>query len=189
VSVSPPFFFWRRPIAKESTMKTRTFHLAAAACLVWAAMPLAGCNQEHGAVEVRRDAQGNPSGVHVDGQQVQRNLDHASQELKQGAKDLGHAVERQAEKVEQRVGPVARQVLDDAAITAKVKAKLIADPEVAGTHIDVDTVDGRVTLNGRVSSADERAEAEKLARHTAGVKEVVNLLQAAGQAPPPGTGR
>lgn len=42
-----------------------------------------------------------------------------------------------------------------------------------------------MALNGKVSSADQRAEAEKLARHTEGVKSVVNLIQVAGETPPP----
>ena len=59
--------------------------------------------------------------------------------------------------------------------------KLIADPEINSFHIDVDTVDGRVALNGKVSSAEQRSEAEDLARGTQGVRQVVNLIQVAGQ--------
>jgi hyperosmotically inducible protein len=79
-------------------------------------------------------------------------------------------------------------MLDDATISAKVKAKLVADPEVKSLRIDVDTVDGRVALNGTVTSDDQKAEAEKLARHTEGVKSVANLLQVnprGTQEPPP----
>jgi hyperosmotically inducible protein len=81
---------------------------------------------------------------------------------------------------------VAREVLGDAAVTAKVKANLVADPEVAALHIDVDTIDGRVTLSGKVSTQSEKAEAEKLAARTEGVKQVDNRIQIVGQAPPPG---
>jgi len=93
---------------------------------------------------------------------------------------VGGAIQRGAEKVDEKVGPVAREVLNDASVTAKVKARLMADPDVAALHIDVDTADGQVTLKGTVSTADERAEAEKLANHTEGVKSVVNLIQVAG---------
>jgi hyperosmotically inducible protein len=155
---------------------------------------LAGCSRpgQPGAVEAGKDAQGNPE-IHIDGKQVERNLDQAGQDLKQagrdmkeGAEDAGQAIQDGAEKLDAKYGPAAREMLGDAAVTARIKTKLVADPEVAALNIDVDTVDGRVTLNGKVSSADQRAEAEKLASHTEGVKSIVNLIQVAGQeAPPP----
>jgi osmotically-inducible protein OsmY len=40
----------------------------------------------------------------------------------------------------------------DAAITAKVKTALLADPDVKALRIDVDTRDGIVTLNGSVTN-------------------------------------
>lgn len=46
-------------------------------------------------------------------------------------------------------------------------------------HLDVDTVDGRVTLNGKVRTERQREEAEEVARGTEGVVEVVNLLEVA----------
>ena len=46
----------------------------------------------------------------------------------------------------------------DAAITGKVKTRLLADPDVKGLAIDVDTKDGVVTLNG---SADKAGNADK----------------------------
>lgn len=67
--------------------------------------------------------------------------------------------------------------VNDAAIATKVKAKLTADPEVNPFNIDVDCQEGVVTLSGRVRSAAQRQEAEKLARNTAGVREVRNRLE------------
>jgi len=154
---------------------------------------LTGCSKpgEPPTVETGKDANGQPY-VHVDGKQVDRNLEQANQnlkeagrELKAGAEDAGAAIQRGAEEMNEKVGPVVREALDDASITARIKTKLVADPEVKAFQIDVDTVDGRVALNGKVSSADQRAEAEKLASHTEGVKSVVNLIQVAGEAVPP----
>jgi len=169
-------------------MKTRALQILFAVSLGLLLVPLAGCkNNDDGAISTQRDADGKTT-VHVDGDKVDQNFEQANkdlkaagQQLKQGAQEVGGAIERGAEEVNKQVGPVAREVLDDASITAKVKARLVADPDVAAIHIDVDTIDGRVTLNGKVSSADERAEAEKLALHTEGVKSVVNLIQVAGQ--------
>jgi hyperosmotically inducible protein len=67
--------------------------------------------------------------------------------------------------------------LDDGALTARVKARLAADPEVNPMNVDVDTENGVVTLSGRVETAEERDRAERLARETEGVASVRNLLE------------
>ncbi len=67
--------------------------------------------------------------------------------------------------------------LDDAGMTAKVKAKLAADPQVNPFKIDVDTTDAIVTLSGSVSSSQAKEEAEKHARSVKNVKDVRNMLK------------
>jgi hyperosmotically inducible protein len=66
--------------------------------------------------------------------------------------------------------------LDDAAITAAVKAKLLADTSVSGLRIDVDTRGGVVTLTGEVESEAARAAAIRIARETEGVTNVEDRL-------------
>ena len=66
--------------------------------------------------------------------------------------------------------------VDDAYITARVKAKLAADGEINPFNIDVDTNEGVVTLQGRVKKAETRTKAEQYARQTGGVKRVINLI-------------
>lgn len=68
------------------------------------------------------------------------------------------------------------QVVDDAAITAAIKSKLVADSVVGGLKIDVDTKDGVVSLNGPVKSQTERDTAIRIARETSGVKDVRDNL-------------
>ena len=69
------------------------------------------------------------------------------------------------------------EVMDDAAITAAVKAKLLADPTVGGLKIDVDTREGIVYLTGdNLKSQAEIDQAIKLARETSGVKSVESKL-------------
>jgi len=65
----------------------------------------------------------------------------------------------------------------DAWITAKIKLALLTTEGVSGTAIKVDTVIGRVTLYGKVHSAEEKAKAETIARKVDGVQAVDNLLQ------------
>ncbi len=67
--------------------------------------------------------------------------------------------------------------VSDSWITTKIKSKLTADPELNPFNVDVDTLNGVVTLSGAVVSEAKRAEAEKLARATKGVVDVVNDLQ------------
>jgi hyperosmotically inducible periplasmic protein len=57
----------------------------------------------------------------------------------------------------------ATEALTDAGITARVKSTLLANPDVSGLRIDVDTRDGIVTLTGTVSSAAQKARAVELA--------------------------
>jgi hyperosmotically inducible protein len=73
-------------------------------------------------------------------------------------------------------GSSAGQVLDDAAITAAVKTRLMADSVVGALKIDVDTKDGVVSLNGPVKSQTEKDTAIRIARETSGVKEVRDNL-------------
>lgn len=71
----------------------------------------------------------------------------------------------------------AGTVMDDASITAAVKAKLLADPTVGGLKIDVDTRNGVVWLTGdHMNSQAEIDQAIKLARETSGVKSVENKM-------------
>src|SRR5262245_45252546 len=67
-------------------------------------------------------------------------------------------------------------IVDDAGLSAKVKAKLAADRETSAIKIGVDTVNRVVTLSGVVPTEREKAKAEQLARSTEGVTQVVNNL-------------
>jgi osmotically-inducible protein OsmY len=64
----------------------------------------------------------------------------------------------------------------DATITTAVKNKLATDPTTSATRINVDTSDGVVTLSGAVPTTAEKSEAERIARNTQGVRQVINNL-------------
>jgi hyperosmotically inducible protein len=68
-------------------------------------------------------------------------------------------------------------MIDDSTITTKVNLALLQDPLVSSLKIDVDTIDGRVILNGVVGSKIEVERAMEIARGVEGVKKVVNNLQ------------
>ena len=69
-------------------------------------------------------------------------------------------------------GSSTGQVLDDSAITTKVKSSFLADPVVSATAISVTTTDGVVSLNGNAKNEQERQRAIQLAQSTQGVRAV-----------------
>jgi hyperosmotically inducible periplasmic protein len=71
----------------------------------------------------------------------------------------------------------AGSAVGDAALTAKVKTKFLADTSISGLKIDVDTKNDVVTLNGTVPTAAEKRRAVEVARATDGVKSVVDNLK------------
>jgi hyperosmotically inducible protein len=71
----------------------------------------------------------------------------------------------------------AGEYVDDAMITAKVKALLLKDEGVKGLEVNVETHKGTVQLSGWVNTPAQMAQAEKIARSVEGVKEVSNDLQ------------
>jgi hyperosmotically inducible periplasmic protein len=70
----------------------------------------------------------------------------------------------------------AERIAQDAAITADVKARLIAEPGIRSLSINVDTNNGNVTLKGDVKTAAQRSTAGSIARKVEGVTSVRNDL-------------
>lgn len=66
------------------------------------------------------------------------------------------------------------EYLDDTLITGKVKAALVADPELKATEINVETFRGTVQLSGFVAAPEHIPKAVQLARGIQGVKDVKN---------------
>lgn len=65
----------------------------------------------------------------------------------------------------------------DAWITVKTKMALLTADNVPATAINVDTVNGVVTLHGKVATSAEKDKAGTVAKGIEGTKEVRNLLQ------------
>lgn len=68
------------------------------------------------------------------------------------------------------------EFIDDSAITAKVKAKLLDDELVRGTAISVETLKGTILLSGFAKSQQEITQAENLAKKVHGVRQVRNQI-------------
>ena len=68
------------------------------------------------------------------------------------------------------------EYIDDAAITAEVKSKLLVEKNLSSLKISVDTIDGVVTLTGDVKSKEQSDRAAAVAKQVKGVKRVDNKL-------------
>ncbi len=79
------------------------------------------------------------------------------------------------DKVAAATDKVATAV-DDTALTAKVKAALMAEPGLSSLQISVDTKKGTVTLSGSVDTPTSRDRAKEVASSVAGVETVVDQL-------------
>ena len=91
----------------------------------------------------------------------------------------GQKVDRNAEKVAaatDRATSQAANAVEDAAITAKVKSAIIAEPGLSALRIDVDTKDGVVTMSGVVENSTLKDRATQTAQQVSGVRSVIDNL-------------
>jgi len=73
--------------------------------------------------------------------------------------------------------PSTRSLFKDSWITTQVKTALLRDKLTSGFGIHVETVNGKVYLQGVLKSPEQRYRAKWIARNTKGVTAVVDLLQ------------
>lgn len=103
--------------------------------------------------------------------------EQAAQEAKQDMESTAADIKREGEQAVQSVATTAT----DMAITTKVKAALAADDQLSALKIEVDTVQGVVSLTGPAPSAEAADRATTLAKAVEGVTEVQNKLVVGGQ--------
>jgi osmotically-inducible protein OsmY len=102
-------------------------------------------------------------------------IDNMSGAAREAGRDMGDAT-REAGRDISDAARDAGAATSDAAVTTAVKTKFLADPDVSGLAIDVDTSNGVVTLSGTVPTRAEKDEALRLARETTGVTRVNDKL-------------
>jgi osmotically-inducible protein OsmY len=97
----------------------------------------------------------------------------------------GQKVDRAADKVAAKTSEAASKTadaIDDSALTAKVKAAILAEPGLKTLQIGVETKDAVVTLTGAVDSPPMKDRAKQVAASVSGVRDVVdNLVTKAAQ--------
>src|SRR5690242_10973856 len=96
------------------------------------------------------------------------------------AREKVRKLDRDIQATVQPAGEQGSAKLDDAALLAKVKARLAGDAGLATLkNVNVDTRDSVVTLRGTVESDAQRRQAERAASQVNGVTRVVNELKVA----------
>lgn len=103
----------------------------------------------------------------------------AGKKIDQTADAAGKQLANAADKVGEKLGEQGVKTgvaIDDAEITAKVKAAIFAEPGLKTLQISVDTVKGVVTLTGSVDSESSSDRVKVLAGAVAGVTRVENRL-------------
>lgn len=91
--------------------------------------------------------------------------------------DYTEQMAREAREKAKTTGDKIGTSLNDAWIHTKLTSKLIADKDTPARKINVDVVDGIVTLRGEVSTLAAKQEAERIAKDTESVRRVRNLLK------------
>jgi len=99
---------------------------------------------------------------------TERQAGAMKEDTKSAAANAGRATERATNDVSDKV--------KDAAITTAVNAKLAQDKGLSALKIDVDTVNGRVSLRGTAPDPAARERATTLASAVDGVVSVDNQL-------------
>jgi len=107
-------------------------------------------------------------------------LDTAVSSTEQKAAEIKGEVKQEAREAQQGMSRAADAVGDkmkDAAITTAVNAELARDSELSALRINVDTVSGRVVLQGVAPTPAARERATSLAAKVDGVASVDNQLR------------
>jgi len=72
-------------------------------------------------------------------------------------------------------------LMSDSWVTTQVKSRLWKDDQVSGFSIKVETVNGKVYLQGIVNTSMQRQRTKDLTRGVKGVTAIVDLMQVAGK--------
>jgi hyperosmotically inducible periplasmic protein len=113
-------------------------------------------------------------------QKTENTLDRAGAETREATADAGQKVENGADKAGDKTRNLTaktRVAAADTAITTKVKAGLVKEPNLESLGIHVETEKGVVMLSGFVNSKDEADKAVKVAKGVTGVANVKSAIQ------------
>ena len=130
-------------------------------CAAAATASLAACDRQDPDRTAGQKLDGAVAQMERKADEVKADARAAGQEVRQGA---GTAVDAIADKTK------------DAAITTSINAELAKDSQLSALRVDVDTVNGNVTLRGTAPDPASRDRATAMAKSVDGVKAVDNQL-------------
>lgn len=70
----------------------------------------------------------------------------------------------------------AGQILNDTVLTSKIKTRLLREPDITSTNVDVDTYNNVVSLTGIIKSSREKNKILNIVRQVAGNRQIVDNL-------------
>ncbi len=108
-------------------------------------------------------------------------LTAAGCDQRNSSETVGQKMDRATDKVAATTNEAANktaEALDDTALTAKVKAAILAEPGLRSLQIGVETKEAVVTLSGSVDSLAMKERAKDVAAKVAGVRSVIDNLTA-----------
>ena len=114
-------------------------------------------------------------------QEARRQTERAQRKAEKAADRASEEVKKLANEAKASVNASSKpfhQQLSHAALIAKIKSKLVNQVGLSTlTGVNVDARSKTVTLQGTVSSAEQKSRAEQVVRQMDGVASVDNLLQ------------
>jgi hyperosmotically inducible protein len=109
------------------------------------------------------------------GCQQEGTSEKAGKKIDQTTEKAGKKIEEAREAINAKVEK-AGEIMDDSAITAKIKADILSDPLLKVSQIKVTTTNNVVMLSGVVASQQGIDRAVEIARSVKNVKSVDNGL-------------
>lgn len=116
-----------------------------------------------------------PGPAETAGKKLDQTVDAAHEKISEAAEKVSEGADKAAEKLGEQ-GNNAGASINDAEITAKIKAAIFAEPGLKTLQISVDTIKGVVTLSGSVDTQQNSDTARALASAVSGVHGVENRL-------------
>ena len=104
------------------------------------------------------------------------NAEQAGKEIDQAAEKAGTKLDQASDKLSEQTAKTG-VVLEDSAITTKVKAAILGESGLKSLDINVDTVNGVVTLTGKVDTQANSDKAKEITGGVSDVKQVKNQLE------------
>jgi osmotically-inducible protein OsmY len=107
--------------------------------------------------------------------QAKTAANEVKQNAKQGLDEAARVSKEKSEQLSQKTSELSKKV-EDATITAAIKADIAKDPELSAPRVNVDTHEGKVSLYGAAPNEAARQRAQTIAMNEKGVTAVDNKL-------------